>query len=1733
MPLEQTTTEHGSHPVAGRCEADAPGNCAAQLKRPNGWRGAHRYRWRWLAAVAPLAGLLGHAQPQMAQVTPVSQWPGYSHPANGQPAVAVAVVGQYAYVADGGAGLQVIDVSNPANPRWVGGCDTFWGAQGVAVAGQHAYVADGPSGLEVMDVSNPARPVRVGRTHTPGYAYGVAVVGSYAYVADGKAGLQVIDISDPTNPVLVGGYDTPGSAEALAVAEHYAYVADGEAGLQVIDVRNPANPIVAGSYDTPAYACGVTVADHYAYVADGDAGLQVIDVSDPARPVRVGGYDTLGAAKDVALADHYAYVADQGGGLQVIDVSNPARPTRVGNHDTPGAAKDVAVVGLYAYLAVGSAGLQVIDISDLANPHWTAGYDTSGYAYGVAVAGPYAYVAHSEAGLLVIDVSDPANPRHQAGYYEPPWPATAVAVVNEYAYVATEDGCWVIDVSNPANPRWAGNYDSAGKAHNVAVVNHYAYVADWDGFQVIDVTDPSNPVRVGGYGTFWGAEAVAVADHYAYVAEVGAGLQVIDISDPTNPVRVGGYDTPDSANDVAVAGRYAYLAVSSTGLQVIDIGNPTNPVRVGGYDTWGVRGVAVAGLYAYLAAGSAGLHVIDISDPASPVRVGGYDTPGSANDIAVVGQYAYVADGEWGLQIFRIEGTTPLVQFDYPLRETWQLSQPFGAGWTDQKTGRDYFGHLGDDYAAPAGTQVYAIADGEVVLAQPDPYPGQKRGWGNVVVLKHELPDGGALYSLYAHLQTLLVAQATPPQRISRGQPLGTVGATGFATGPHLHLEIKATSAPGPGYSGTKFSGDEIVWQGVRYYRPTVFIEQRRRAPADGLATVMGTGGVGLSLRSGPGLAAERLRQIPEGDRVTVLAGLQSADGHVWRQVRHEGREGWVSGKYLSLAEHAGAPDVPPPTDLKQLTADGAGVISRGASVPGDAVALAARLPARAGTRYKLQVQVRPVEGAGTGVLTQEGTWTLPDREVRVGVERLSARGYRWRARVLAEEGRAGAWVEYGGGDATRADFTVSGQKPPTAYFAHDPPTVFAGDTVRFVARATQAGLSFEWSFPDGTVAAGPEVTNRFAAPGEYTVRLVVTDASGLRGEHAVTVPVTSHQLAGQIDRLTDRAITHLEEVLATARQLASAADDFQRGVDKAETEILTSAVFDFLGVALSFAQFKEWIRLSLKEEVVLEAHTEVVSWLADSITDKLFTTAGSFHPVFVTPLEERIKQQQEALRQLREQTRGALPALAEEVVAALAQRLQKRISGNTGLLTHFTQKAHLPLTYASLKRADEDSWSFIAAESLFRIGVGVGLIAAAAPVTGLAAFLLPASATTALATSDKLLTLSRQSTDAQMMAVATGVLADGPLVARQLAANARNGLEDVVHARLVASPSGEMAVEQVSEGGIQLFGFARRWFADRAYSKVTVRNTGSVPATYWLTTTFPKRFTTTQLLPVSLLGIGERVYDIHVLSGPHKARLEPRQTATLHVVFLDAAGGEIPTGPIGYMLLAVTDEGIYGVMHHTATFGTTLIDQTGTTLSPEETRDLTMAVNPVRATVVSDPTTGEEELSVHVLNPLELPVLVAVRQSLPAEAEVTDPGGAVVSEGGLFWELHLAPKQASTLRAAFKGAKPESSGQAMSTAIEVYDPVNLRWLSFQATPVVVRSEAELRPSWVLPLRFTAARFEAWLETKVPANYRIEVSTNLLGWEHWLTLTNVSGRVRILDPSASEDGRKFYRALVE
>jgi murein DD-endopeptidase MepM/ murein hydrolase activator NlpD len=115
--------------------------------------------------------------------------------------------------------------------------------------------------------------------------------------------------------------------------------------------------------------------------------------------------------------------------------------------------------------------------------------------------------------------------------------------------------------------------------------------------------------------------------------------------------------------------------------------------------------------------------------------------------------------------------------FRVPVDKFIKISSPFG-------TRRSYDGgpftsyHEGTDFAVPAGTPVYAPADGVVVVAEPLAVRG------NAVVINH----GWGVYTGLYHLSEIKV---TPGQTVKQGDLVGLSGNTGLSTGAHLHWDIR------------------------------------------------------------------------------------------------------------------------------------------------------------------------------------------------------------------------------------------------------------------------------------------------------------------------------------------------------------------------------------------------------------------------------------------------------------------------------------------------------------------------------------------------------------------------------------------------------------------------------------------------------------------------------------------------------------------------------------------------------------------------------------------------------------------------------------------------------------------------------------------------------------------------------------------------------------------------------
>lgn len=269
-----------------------------------------------------------------------------------------------------GRELVVIDARNPRKPAVAGRASLDGYGDGVAVRGAIAYVATGHHssagtepggpgygrghGLELLDVSNPAQPRFLSRVKMPAFyrqpydLWGVELAGRYAFVADTFNGLFVVDVLDPRRPKVVAhrqlprvdGRDDPSPVGGLAVFRDHVYVAGAWSDLHVAAAKglaSPPQPEPDTGLAIPPFQPAQPDPRFLAYRPEGQVHAAVLWREEGNTPVFV--------------------VAAGSAGLHVVRLRD--RFERLAQHPTVGIATDAAVHGDAVYVAEGDAGLSV------------------------------------------------------------------------------------------------------------------------------------------------------------------------------------------------------------------------------------------------------------------------------------------------------------------------------------------------------------------------------------------------------------------------------------------------------------------------------------------------------------------------------------------------------------------------------------------------------------------------------------------------------------------------------------------------------------------------------------------------------------------------------------------------------------------------------------------------------------------------------------------------------------------------------------------------------------------------------------------------------------------------------------------------------------------------------------------------------------------------------------------------------------------------------------------------------------------------------------------------------------------------------------------------------------------------------------------------------------------------------------------------------------------------------
>lgn len=265
-------------------------------------------------------------------------------------------------------GLLVVDVSSPEQPILITTLSALQQVESITIRGKLAFIANGAAGLAIVDTSQPSALKILGKLDTSSYAFDLALTpdGRTAFVADNSNGVVVVDVSQPSKPRQLAVIPSSAASAGVALSAHgqTLYIADQANGIQIVDVSQPQAPLHKGQFNPVGHPQRLVVSKdgRWLLAANNEGGLSIHALQTSASrqttqlPLRNAFAIRLSQDGQTAL------VADLFSGVVVVDLSNPLNPQVLQRLKTRRAAQGVSVSTdqKTAYIADTQAGLTVI-----------------------------------------------------------------------------------------------------------------------------------------------------------------------------------------------------------------------------------------------------------------------------------------------------------------------------------------------------------------------------------------------------------------------------------------------------------------------------------------------------------------------------------------------------------------------------------------------------------------------------------------------------------------------------------------------------------------------------------------------------------------------------------------------------------------------------------------------------------------------------------------------------------------------------------------------------------------------------------------------------------------------------------------------------------------------------------------------------------------------------------------------------------------------------------------------------------------------------------------------------------------------------------------------------------------------------------------------------------------------------------------------------------------------------
>jgi len=467
----------------------------------------------------------------------------------------------------GEAGLGILDVSDPADPRLRSHIELDAPAQGIDIAGHHLIIRNG-GGFVIFDLDEHLQLSELGSWS--GSLSDLEARDDTVYICRHSQGFCIVSIADPARPLEVA--ELPIFGRSLDVQGHMAFLA-GSYGVTSIDLSEIENPEVVGQMYLAGSPSEIAASGSYCAVGRGP-NLFCVDVSFPLRPFPRWSLQYPDHIISMRASGTGLYVATDLG-VHILGLSSPEQITQASflKFDYQISSIDIDGDLLLAHPTTRHE-FYPINIAQpgrpLSYPSWIYWFDIRD----IEVTDQILYAAAAWGGLKIYDFSDPASPIFLASLslFEP---ATALTLVGDLAIVQGQDPKTVlsfVDISRPAAPILSGEFPLEGWISNLISGGGLVFYSTDTKFSVLDPGNGNNARLLSSVNAGEHIVSLNWIHGQLWCGLSRGGALVYDLENPAAPHLVAIFDSGEIVRAV-VSGK-SFVATSASGGIWVSEGSP-------------------------------------------------------------------------------------------------------------------------------------------------------------------------------------------------------------------------------------------------------------------------------------------------------------------------------------------------------------------------------------------------------------------------------------------------------------------------------------------------------------------------------------------------------------------------------------------------------------------------------------------------------------------------------------------------------------------------------------------------------------------------------------------------------------------------------------------------------------------------------------------------------------------------------------------------------------------------------------------------------------------------------------------------------------------------------------------------------------------------------------------------------------------------------------------------------